>query len=181
MNTSPAPAQLSGFLAQADVVPIQQRPPTPNAQFMARDLARSGLTQEVMGTVAPPPSGTFSELVSAFYMIPYFYRDRTPIVGMDKKPQMYRLRHDVPEESNLPRYTQPSFDDIGALAVYPYFWASRPSGKGGGLYILEGEKKAVVVIQSTNANGIGIGGCWNWKAHGTTHTIHPAIVEEIEE
>lgn len=155
-----------------------------NRKYAISDLERSGLTPEdifAIFPVYPVVTSSFVQEVAAppeAYIIPYFYRDGTPIVDKNGFPMMYRKRQNDPEH----RYVQPSREQLGTLCLHPYFhprrFDSQPTLEGT-YAIVEGEKKYIKFWKETGIPGCAIGGCWNWK-WGESE-IHPEILEDIEQ
>ena len=138
---------------------------TRNREYAIADLKRSGLEPEDVFAIFPvyPIASSFlgSAGIPARYMIPYFYRDGTPIVDVNGFPMMYRTRQDMDEQ----RYVQPSREQIGALSLFPYFSPKRftRQTESKTYSIVEGEKKYAKFWKETGIPGCAIGCCWNWK------------------
>lgn len=154
-----------------------------NCQYAESDLQRSGLVlQDIHALINPYPVGVsafVADSIPQSYVIPYWWRDGTPIVDELGFPKMYRVRQNVADK----RYSQPSKEQIGELSLFPYFHPEReahvtePFRK---VYaIVEGEKKYVKLWKETGIRGCAIGGCWNWKSGEID--VHPEIIADIKD
>lgn len=146
---------------------------TKNEEFMAADLAKSGLTSEDLfaycgGMIKIPKEA------EGGYVIPYFDPDGQPICDSERFPLMYRVRLRAKPFVECQRYIQPSNEQLkqhGLSGSTPYF--PPYAREGDTLAICEGEKKTVAVIKHLGLDAIGIGGCWSW---GHDAEVHPWIL-----
>jgi len=150
-----------------------------NEEFMKRDLARSGLAPEDLQAYAHPQLRLPND-ASAGYVIPYFGLDGQPLTDANQNLIMFRTRLDVPEFSKLPRYLQPSTEQLAKYGLppnVPYIHPESLELEGDTIVCAEGEKKAVSIFKFLRLPVFGIGGCNNWRNPNGDGSLHPWIRE----
>lgn len=144
------------------------------SEFMIKDLAKSGLVPEDMGTFIPSQLSAFHTKADR-YRIPYFDRDGKLLDAM------YRERLTVPKISprtgKAQKYDQPSKDKAGPYSNFPYFPPARLANDGKVKDIHEGEKKSVIGAKC-GQHAIAIGGAGNWRDPNNKDAVHPEILAE---
>lgn len=153
-----------------------------NEEYMLEDLARSGLTPDDILAYTQPQARLLDE-AEAGYVIPYFGLDGQPLVDPNGFLIMSRTRNKVPPFSKIPRYIQPSDDQLrnyGLPASLPYFLPATLGKEHEKVYCAEGEKKTAAIYKFLDLPAFGIGGCWNWKNKGEEGGVHPWIVEFLK-
>lgn len=150
---------------------------THHQEFMLADLAKSGLTPELMGC-SVHAGMPLVDGATAGYLIPYYGLDGR-LLRVQGELAMYRIR----QRGGSKRYVQPSGEVLAQYDlpptipyVLPDFHALAKST--GTMVICEGEKKAASVMHHLGLPAVGIGGCWNW---GIKKKLHPWLVELIRE
>lgn len=148
-------------------------------EFMEADLAKSGLTPEMLNSYIPavPPNG------KAGYMIPYFSLDGRGVLRELQGPTMWRCRMLKPEKGQ--KYTQPSAQELARYdlpTAIPYIHpqAHVYMREKRELVICEGEKKAASVVHFLELGAVGIGGCWAWQCN-RSKKLHPWLETLIRE
>ena len=145
-------------------------------QFMLKDLAKSGLTPEMIGA-AVHPEMSLGKGAECGYLIPYYDLDGR-LMRRGGELTMYRIRQNAGEQ----RYLQPSAEVLTAYGLPPTIPYVLPDfhslcERTRCMVICEGEKKAAAVMNVLGLPAVGIGGCWNW---GIKKKLHPWLRELIE-
>lgn len=150
---------------------------------MVEDLARSGLVPEDIHAHTHPMMRLLDE-AEAGYIIPYFGLDGQPLVNAESYLTMFRTRNKVAPFSKIPRYIQPTNDQLRAYGLpssIPFLLPSVIGGTHEEMICAEGEKKAAAIHKFLGLPVFGIGGCWNWKNPGLEGGIHPWILQFLRD
>lgn len=156
-------------------------------EFMEQDLAKSGLTPELIGAYVTTKMDLSYYGASVAYFIPYFDPFKDRVCRDNDEMVMYRIRmmdgNDKKTGKSV-RYTQPSTKQLaplGYLGVTPYVHPRTMEllEDSDTLYVCEGEKKTACFIHYLDRPAIGIGGYQSWRGEG--NELHPWITRLVKE
>ncbi len=150
---------------------------TNNNEFMAADLAASGLDIEDIQAYTHPML-PLPEKALAGYVIPYHDVEGNPLVDAENNLIMFRTKLKIPEYSKDRKYTQPTAEQLakhGLPSVMPYILPKTLELQNDYLICCEGEKKTASVIKYLGLPAFGIGGAQMWRDPSGSGGTHPWI------